>query len=451
MKIYIASPVYSRVISGDHSCLHPILSYKSSVWIQGPFSRKEKIINKLVIDKKGRFLTGFVPKIKKFCEETNRPLKIQFGFEPKSPSSPSLPGIELHHYQEKAITKALSRGRGIIHAPTGSGKTIVGAALISAYPNQNIIFIVHTKDLLSQTVEELNRWFPNQVGIIGSGKLDPNRITIGMIQTLNRIGPSEFDKVPDIVIVDECHHVGKFGGSYAKVLERYINADTRFGLTATLGYLPEAKLVAEGHIGPVIEEIQLTELIEEGFLAEPKLRLIKIPRNPHFRAIKKYSDLYQVAVVENKNRNRKILECVKEYAEKGLTSLILTIRVEHGHILEKMSHDVFPELRLKYIHGGSESEIREEVKKELNSGKIDGVIATTILNEGVNIPSLGAVINTSGGKSEIAVLQKIGRGLRVTDEKKVIYLIDFFDPSHHFLIDHFGERLCLYFDRGWIK
>jgi superfamily II DNA or RNA helicase len=452
MKIYAASPIYSKVVSGDHSFLHPILSYKSSVWIQGPFRRKEKIINKLVIDKNGRFLTGFIPKIKQFCDKHNRPLEIKWGFDHHTHIvPPSLPEITLHNYQHKALTEALNCSRGIIHSPTGSGKTIIAGALISSFPKENIIFIVHTKDLLKQTLDEFEKWFPNEVGVIGSGKLDPNRITVGMIQTLNRLSPTDFDKIPTVVIVDEAHHVSGFGKSYAKVLERLINAAHRFGLTATLGYLPEAQLAAEGHLGPVIAEVQMDELIDLGFLAEPKLRLIKIARNPHFRNIQKYPELYQAAIVENKVRNKRILECAKEYLEKGLSSLILTVRIEHGHILESMAENQFPELKLKYIHGGSEDEDREEVRKGLVSGEIKVAIATTIFNEGVNIPSLGAVINAAGGKSEIAILQKIGRGLRVTDEKKEIHLVDFFDPSHRFLIEHFGERLILYFDRGWIK
>ena len=452
LKIYAASPIYSRITTGDHKFLAPILSYKTSVWLPGPYSKREKVITKLVIDKMGRFLTGHIPVIKDFCEQHNRTLEIQYGFDyHQLHDAPNLPGITLHHYQEKAITKALSPGRGIIHAPTGSGKTVVAGALISCFPHQNILFIIHTKDLLSQTLEEFNKWFPNQVGVIGSGKLEPNKITIGMIQTLNRLGPTEFDKIPTVVIVDEAHHISGFGKSYAKVLERLVNAVHRYGLTATLGYLPEAKLAAEGHIGPVVAEVKMDELIDLGFLAEPKLRLIKIPRNPHFRTIKKYSDLYQAAIVENKTRNKRILECAKEYLDQGLSSLILTVRLEHGQILESMAESQYPELKLKYVHGGSESEIREEVRKGLVSGKIKVAVATTIFNEGVNIPSLGAVINAAGGKSEIAVLQKIGRGLRVTDEKKVIHLVDFFDPSHHFLIDHFGERLCIFFEKGWIK
>ena len=451
MKIFVASPVYSRVTSNDHSCLHSILSFKTSVWIQGQFRKKEKVINKLCIDKQGRFLTGFVPKIKQFCEDTGRTLEIEYGFDHEIPTVlPNLPGVDLRDYQEKAITKALAHGRGIIHSPTASGKTVIAGALISCFPTQNILFVVHTKELFRQTLEEFEKWFPNEIGAIGSGKLEPNRITVAMIQTLNRLGPTEFDKNIDVVIIDESHHLSGFGKSYAKVLEGLVNANSRFGLTATLGYIPEAKLAAEAHIGPIVAVVEMSELIEEGFLAEPKLRLIKIPSNPNHRNIQKYPELYEAAIVKNKTRNKIILECAKEYSDLGLTTLILAVRIEHGHILEEMAYEMFPELKLKFIHGGSEDEIREEVIKNLKSGELDAVVATTILNEGVNIPSLGAVINAAGGKSEIAVLQKIGRGLRVTDKKKVIYLVDFFDNGHRFLIDHFGHRLTLYFDKKWL-
>jgi len=452
MKIYVASPIISRVTSGDWRILTPILSYKKSVWYQGQYQKKEKVVDKPVIDKSGRFLTGFIPRIKEFCEKHKIPLEIEYGFEQGIfHLPPFLPGIELHDYQKNAIKQTLYKGRGIIHAPTGSGKTIIAGALINCLTIYKIIFIVHTKDLLNQTQDEFNKWFPGKIGIIGSGILEPNQITIAMIQTLNRLGPTEFDSIPHVVIVDEAHHISKFDGSYDKVLYRYINAPWRFGLTATLGYLPEAQLAAEGHLGPVIAEVQMDELVDLGFLAKPKLRLIKITRNPHFRTIKKYPDLYQAAIVENKIRNKRILECAKEFFDQGLSSLILVVRVEHGHILESMANNMFPELKLKYVHGGSEDEDREAVRKGLTSGEMKVAVATVIFNEGVNIPPLGAVINAAGGKSEIAVLQKIGRGLRVTNNKKEVILVDFFDNSHNFLISHFGERLCLYFDQGWLK
>jgi len=60
------------------------------------------------------------------------------------------------------------------------------------------------------------------------------------------------------------------------------------------------------------------------------------------------------------------------------------------------------------------------------------------------------VFNAGGGKDELPVLQTIGRGLRRTDEKDKVIIYDFFDPSHPYLISHFGQRVTLYMDNGWL-
>ena len=78
------------------------------------------------------------------------------------------------------------------------------------------------------------------------------------------------------------------------------------------------------------------------------------------------------------------------------------------------------------------------------------VICTAVWKEGVNIPELNVVINAAGGKSELVTLQTIGRGLRKTENKSELIIYDFFDNSHHYLVDHFGHRFCLYSDMGWI-
>jgi superfamily II DNA or RNA helicase len=65
----------------------------------------------------------------------------------------------------------------------------------------------------------------------------------------------------------------------------------------------------------------------------------------------------------------------------------------------------------------------------------------------VNIPSLDCVIFASGGKSDIATLQGIGRGLRTTDEKKTFVIVDFLDP-YRFLAQHTIQRLRIYVENN---
>ena len=81
---------------------------------------------------------------------------------------------------------------------------------------------------------------------------------------------------------------------------------------------------------------------------------------------------------------------------------------------------------------------------------MDVVISSVIWKEGITISSLGAVINAAGGKFEIFPQQALGRGLGIATGKTEVVLVDFFDPSHPYLIDHFGHRFCLYMDLGWI-
>ena len=82
--------------------------------------------------------------------------------------------------------------------------------------------------------------------------------------------------------------------------------------------------------------------------------------------------------------------------------------------------------------------------------KIKGVVATAVFRKALNIRSLNTVINACGGKSEVMTLQAIGRGLRKTEDKEFVKIIDYFNPNSRYLIDHFGRRLCLYFREGWL-
>jgi ATP-dependent Lon protease len=97
-----------------------------------------------------------------------------------------------------------------------------------------------------------------------------------------------------------------------------------------------------------------------------------------------------------------------------------------------------------------EKRIRGRVKKQMEKTKGHTVICTTIWKEGINIPSLDSIVLGGGWKSPTPILQAIGRGLRTFESKKEVVIHDFFDPSHNYLISHFGERLSLYFEMNWM-
>ena len=93
---------------------------------------------------------------------------------------------------------------------------------------------------------------------------------------------------------------------------------------------------------------------------------------------------------------------------------------------------------------------RESLKRKLKEKKLVPVISTVVWKEGVNIPTIDVIVNASGGKDDLPIIQLIGRGLRLTLIKKIMTLLDFFDNSNFHLVKHFGNRISLYCEREWL-
>jgi superfamily II DNA or RNA helicase len=249
-------------------------------------------------------------------------------------------------------------------------------------------------------------------------------------------------------MVDECHHISTFKGQYAALLDN-LTAPMRLGLTATLPYQQEAKMALEGYIGPVIGELSMVEAAEKEILANVKVKLIKAPLHKHSRDLRRYHEVYDSGIVNNRTRNRLVMETAKKYIDSGETVLIFVTKIDHGKNLVSLANDVFG-LDVEFVWGHTTKETRTSARLLLRKKRLSCVIATVVWKEGVNIPSLGVVINAAGGKSEIATIQAVGRGLRRTTDKEFVTLVDFFDISHHYLVGHSGLRVCLFFDEGWM-
>lgn len=464
ITIQILNPVECVVMQKQGYRLTPVLSYTSEFWVQGRYKKERRVRQKPLIDKlSGRFPVGLLQRVQDYCNEFSIPLNITYPINEQRleiTPSPALP-FKLRLYQEEAVSQALFIKRGVIVAPTGSGKTFIMAAISTYFPGYNITFVVHTKTLLLQTIKELQMFFPGEdIGQIGEGRRDYHtRISVAMIQTVHRDLKSQIpEKYKNafvwaqklgVVFVDECHHINNLNGSYANFLSKTM-APGRFGVTATLPTSEEGQLALEGYIGRVIYEVKLDDLIQEGTLAVPRLKIMKSPEYPELKDIRAYRQAYETGIVMNRSRNRLILHEAERLVRDERSVLIIVTRREHGEQLIGLADKMFPDLSMIYIHGDTDGEAREMVRGAFNKKQFDVVIATVIWKEGVDIPTLGAIINAAGGKSEIATIQTLGRGLRTAPGKDEIMFLDFFDNTNFHLINHFGERLTLYFDLGWM-
>ena len=148
-----------------------------------------------------------------------------------------LPKIPLYDYQVRATTEMLLHHNGILQAPAGSGKTQMGLSLIATL-GKRALWLTHTKDLLKQSKDRAERYWPSEVlGTITEGKVDiGSHVTFATVQTMSHMDLSQYSKYWDVIITDECHRVAGSPTSvtqFSKVLNS-LQAQFKYGLSATV-------------------------------------------------------------------------------------------------------------------------------------------------------------------------------------------------------------------------
>jgi len=364
-----------------------------------------------------------------------------------------LQGVRLRDYQVAAVQEMLSATRGIAKMATNAGKTCVFAALIKLLGNENALVIVQTKELLYQTQERLASYLDRDVGVIGDGQFDDDDICVATIQTLMAYAKKSGLRnalqirfnMNRVLVVDECHHVAN-NKTFDTLMD--IPGWYRFGFSGTpisRDKLNELKLVA--CTAEVQYEITNAELIEAGWSAMPKVYMHTLPRAEELGLWHaEYQAAYDTLIVGNEPRNELIAQQARQLYEAGKSVLVIVNRIAHGDILGMLLADVDAE----FVSGNSKMEVRRAALAKLDAGVPCVVIATVIFDEGVDVPSLDAVVIGAAGKSYKKVLQRVGRGLRKKAKgENVVEIHDFLDDDNKHLQAHATDRLEIYANEGF--
>lgn len=454
IKFTIINPVWCVMKRRDYNRIEPAFLYECEYWQKGRYHKERFTYDKSLAQNhfKGDtyFYYGHLRRILSYCNKNNIGTEVIKEFESPEPTGyPNLPDLTFRPDQLDILNRALRRKRGVILSPTGTGKTILQLGLMSAWPKAHILLLAHTKDIITQTYDEMVKFGMQPVQMIMGGR-SKDIVHPFVVSTIQSYAKHEtlYTKYFDMVIVDEGHHISKFDGQYAKVLQNCY-APLRYTFTATLPNKEAHRLALEGLIGPVISHMKINTAVEKKILAKPVIKLKKVPYDNFIREQKSYPYAYDAGIVENDVRNHMIIDIADNLRQEGKSSLIMVTKIEHGKRLAQIASERFG-LKVPFVSGSMKSTTRTNVKNKLINKKIKVVIATVVWKEGINIPTLDAVINAGGGKDEVGTLQSVGRGLRRTEDKHVVTIYDFFDPSHPYLIRHFGERVTLYMDEGWL-
>ena len=411
--------------------------YKSKQW-----NGKQDFISRT-----GVFRTGLLDSILKDLHKIECTPELHYLEEEReiSLNSWDVEGFEFYPFQKELIDIALKNKRGVLKSPTGSGKTLMMAAIVKALSHKKIVILFNAKQLLKQTylflTEDCNM---SNIGICYGEGFSYGDIMLCTVQSIEKILDTHLD-FAEVLLIDECHEFSK-GKLTLAAIQAFPEALYRIGFTATPPNEPIPSHALEGALGPMWEVASTSSLIEDGKLCRPIIQLIDRPTNvssmdDHFS----YSEIYDKYIVHNAERNdiiKSLVEEIKNTNERARI-LILTKSLDHGRTLEKLLGS-----GCKFIEGADS--LGERYKNISYFRKYKGnaiLVGTKILQTGINIEEITHLINARGMKSEIATLQALGRALRRHDSKDRVYIYDFLDKEKY-LHDHSKDRENYYRKEG---
>lgn len=324
------------------------------------------------------------------------------------------------------------------------------AASVTQYLGLNTLFIVTTRELLYQARKRFMSLLDvgeDQVGLVGDGTWEPGSwVTIATLDTLeSRLDTKECQdllKNTEVLFIDECHHAGS---ETWYTVATICPAFYRFGLSGTpLDRTDGANLRLIAACGDMIVNIGNKFLVERGISAKAHIIFDKVtePSLLGEKTKHKYPTVYKKCVVENEHLLQKVVEWTKVFRELNMGTLILCEEIAQGKAIDDAlwnnAGGVF--LPHQFIHGTEDTAVRTQALADFADRSLPILVASTILDEGVDVPTIDALILAGSRKSRIKTMQRLGRGLR----GKQLIVVEFANFCHGFLLEHSKQRLLDY-------
>ena len=446
--------------------------------------------NSLDVANMAKFPAGMSPIVQAKLEQMGykvivlkKPLPTPLG--PKDPVVDSFGNDPRYDFQMQVVDKLERFGQMIAQVSTGGGKSRIAKMAFTRIGRKTLflttrgILMYQMADAMFELIGEKN------VGILGDGKWKTSPgFNVGMVQSfaakLKLPDPSwpkaKIDaKMADIiatrkllaefefVIIEEAHETS--GNSFFDIMGLCLNAHYRLALTATpfMKSGEEANMRLMACAGPVAIKVSEKTLIERGILAKPMFKFVRT-NDPVPECIVEKRDMankrtdefaktiltrttpwpkaYELGIVGGIKRNGMIVYEAMRAVKHRMSVMILVQHQDHGNRLRSMLTEAG--VKCNFIFGDHEQDERKAALNALKLGKIDVLIGSTILDVGVDVPALGMVILAGAGKAEVALRQRIGRGLRAKKKgPNICYIVDFEDWQNNHLYKHFQERAAI--------
>lgn len=390
---------------------------------------------------------GLRDKAEQIAKEAGSSLEVNDGFAGVDPIDVELTAI-LAPEQVAAVESLAAKDLGMLVAPPGSGKTVVGCGLIARHRVPTLV-MVDRKPLVDQWRDRLVTHLDlevKQIGQLGGGRIKTKGVVdIVMVQSLaRRDDVAELTAGYGLVIVDECHHVPAV--TFERAV-REIPVRRWVGLTATPYRRDGLQALMAMHCGPVRHTMAAP-------VAAAKHSLDLILHETHHQAADEGQHIQTTfrGLVEDDVRTAAICDDIAAASLRGRNCLVLTRWTEHLELIAAALQA--RRVGALVLHGQMGKKARDAVTEQLErpSGQDVGlVLASTasLLGEGFDCPPLDTLFLAFPIKFKGSVVQYVGRILRPTADKTSVEVHDYVDTLVPVLARMYNERRTAYVSLGF--
>jgi len=410
---------------------------------------------KYVINPAGRFKIGLYWEIYKYVQATYTTAKISFTESFRRAVileyvNTTVVDKGLRDYQIEIVKKCLKIGTGTVVLATAGGKTFTMASLIWSIKPIKSIVIVPDPGLVEQTYNDFIKYGISENDIskwTGTHELKQEAGIIIANRSIlqSKISDIDWVKYVDLVIVDEVQTLKK-DNNITDIVSKIITLH-KYGFTGTLPESDIDRWTIMGITGPLIYERKAHELREDKYVAESKAIVVNINYKespPKTKTKTDPSEQYREEVewlIRNPYRNKIITQLCNNFKNNAL---LLVDRLEHGETLKQILTTECSNSQVYFISGEMEVDDREKIKRIMETeNNVICIAISKIFAVGISINNLHYIVFCNGGKSRVRVIQSIGRGLRLHENKQFLTIVDIADQTEYG-ITHSFKRKILY-------
>lgn len=376
----------------------------------------------------------------------------------------------MRDYQQKALSLGVMKRKCVIESPTASGKSLIIYALMKWFydhrerDDDKFLVIVPNISLVKQLQSDFKEYeselskpiISDKVhGVMGGiNPVTELPIVVSTYQSLVKMSGSYYVPV-SAVIVDECH------GAKAKTIDTILEychfAKYRIGLTGSLSKIDVNNQIIQGVLGEFFKVASSENLIKRGILSNMQIGGVIVNYPAKIQGYFSQNVEYQNEInFITKYTPRQDLIVDMAASRKDGNVLILFARVEAGkYILSEIRKRVPGYKKIFYVDARTHVDEREFIRVECERDN-DNIIVASVgcFGTGINIKRIHYLFMAHPFKSQIKILQSIGRGLRKSEHKDKLIVFDIVDNlggNHRecYSMRHYKERKDIYSEQGF--